>query len=62
MTLEDQVWEEVCRRQNYFSAKQLCRAVGCSYSYAKMLLGRYVVKGIVEMRQRDKTKLYRIPK
>jgi len=62
MTLEEQVWNEVCRRQNYFTAKQITKTVGCSYTYARWLLNKYFARGILEMRQRDKTKLYRIPK
>jgi hypothetical protein len=47
MTIEEQIWEQVCKRTRY-RPKAIAKLIPCSVTYVELLSRKWVAKGIVE--------------
>jgi len=59
MTIEQQVWEEVCRR-NRFRPKSVARKIVCSKDYVEKLCRKWLAGGILDKSERPTGFIYKI--
>lgn len=59
MTIEQQVWQEVCRR-NRFRPKAVARKIVCSKDYVEKLCRKWLAGGILDKSERPTGFIYKI--
>ena len=60
MTIDDQLWNEMCRRTNFACPASIAKKLGLNKGTVRNYLIEYYKRGLLDMTQRRGTKFYKV--
>jgi Mn-dependent DtxR family transcriptional regulator len=60
MTIDDQLWDEMCRRTNFACVDSIAKKLKFNKSTVRAYLIAYYKRGLLDMTKRGSTKFYKV--
>ena len=60
VTVEEMIWADLVRRKHFASAKQIMKTARSGRTYTKVVLQKYVIRGVLDCKVRRGELVYKI--